>query len=195
MTGPFRAAPADEHLARRLAWQLAILLVHDLRFEAATGTTERARVNHPRLVGDERDASGLGHAPRLQEREAEPLLERLVKLWLDAGADAEFHTMLALLGDDGLVEEQRWNDAEVMHDRRARGEDVLPPARRAEALRQDEAVRREHRARRRQRLAVHVEQRQRVEEAVAARLDDAEAAEVAIPRARVQVVQVGQDAA
>ena len=82
-----------------------------------------------------------------------------------------------------------------MHDGRPRRHDIFPPSRGAEALGQDQAIGGEHHARRRERLAVHVVERQRVEDAIAAVLDDDEAAHVAVPGAGVQVVEVRQDAA
>ena len=47
------------------------------------------------------DATGLGHAPHLDERKAEALLEGLVQLGLHAGAEAEVHPVGPLLAAGG----------------------------------------------------------------------------------------------
>src|SRR5439155_531316 len=57
------------------------------------------------------------------------------------------------------------------------------------------AVRGEDDARRGHRLEIHVEERQGIQDAVAASLEADASAEIPIPGARVQVVEVGQDAA
>src|SRR4029453_17574934 len=79
------------------------------------------------------DAPGLRHAPDLDEREAEALLEGGVKLRLHAGAQAELDAMTALLGGGRLVQEQGRHHPEVVDDRRLGILDILPPPARAEA--------------------------------------------------------------
>ena len=147
------------------------------------------------LTIDQRDAAGFRHAPRFNERESETLLDGLVQLGLHARTHAELHGVLPFFRRHGLVEEHRRHHAEVVDDRGAGGDDVVPPPRRTEALGQDQAVRREHRAGRGERLAVHVIERQRIEDPLAPLLDDHEPADVAIPGAGGQIVAVGQDAA
>src|SRR5207245_2346402 len=146
---PPRPAPAHQELALRPARHLAVLLVGDLRLQPAERPTEGARMHHARLAVDHRDASGLRHAPGLDQRKAETLLERPGALGLDAGADAGLHRVLALCRYDGLVHQHRRHYAEGMHDWRPRRHDVLPPSRGAEALGQDQAIAGEHHARRR----------------------------------------------
>src|SRR5205814_9449217 len=61
-------------------------------------------------------------------------------------SEAEAHTVTPVVRRRRLVQEERRDDAEVMHDGRARRRDLRPPPRRAEALGQHEAVRGEDRA-------------------------------------------------
>src|SRR2546428_705194 len=74
------AAPAHGQLALGAARRLAISVVHDARLQAAERAPERARGDLPRLAMVGVDASRLRHAPHLDQREAEALLESLVQL-------------------------------------------------------------------------------------------------------------------
>ena len=79
------------------------LVVDDARLEAAGRAAEGARADLARLVAVGEDAPGLGHAPHLDQREAEALLERRVQLRLDAGADAEAHRCARSSGAGGWL--------------------------------------------------------------------------------------------
>src|SRR5207253_5389477 len=175
--------------------QLLVALVDHAGLEAAVRPAEGARVDLPRLEAIGQDAPRLGHAPYFHERKAEALLESLVELRLDAGAEPELDRMPALLRHGLLVEEERRHHAQVVDDGRAGGGHFGPPAAGAEALRENEAVGREDGAGRRHRLAVHVEERQRVHEALAPVLDGEPPAQIAIPGPGVQKVEVGEKAA
>ena len=59
--------------------------------------TESARVDLARLVAVGKDAAGLGHAPHLDQRETETLLEGPVQLRFDASAKAEAHVVALLV--------------------------------------------------------------------------------------------------
>ncbi len=96
MARAFRSAPADEELALAIRGQLAVALVDDAGLEAAVGPAEGARVDLARLEAIGQNAARLGHAPHFHEGKAEAFLERLVKLGLDARAQAELDAMLAL---------------------------------------------------------------------------------------------------
>ena len=86
-----------------------------------TGTAERARADLPRRHVVEQDAHHLGHAPHLDQRKAEALLEHGMQLRLDAGADAEAHRMRrAPPSPGGWPSSSGTIDAEIMHDGRAR---------------------------------------------------------------------------
>jgi hypothetical protein len=60
------------------------------------------------------DAAGLGHAPDLDHREAEPRLERVVQGRVDRGAQAEFDLVQFFLRHRRLLEQDRRDDAHVM---------------------------------------------------------------------------------
>jgi hypothetical protein len=152
-------------------------------------------VDLPWLDAIGEDATGLRHAPDLHERKAEALLEGGVQLRLDTGADAEADPVRPLLGDRGLVEEQRRHDAEVVQRGRARGHHVGPPAPRAEALGQDEAARGEDGARARDAETVHVKEGEGIDDPVAAGFDGHAAAEIAVPGAGIEHVEVAEHAA
>src|SRR5262249_61942478 len=102
----------------------------------------------------------------------------------------ELDGVLAFLGCERLVQQQRWHDAEVMDDRRARCRDVFPPPGCAEPLRHDQAVRSQYHACGGEGLAVHVVERQRIQDALAPVRDAHEATDVAVPAARGQVVEI-----
>ena len=195
VAGAFGPAPADEELALAVRGQLLVALVDHAGLEAAMRPAEGARVDLPGLEAIGQDAPRLGHAPHFHERKAEALLEGVVELRLDAGAQPELDRMPALLRHGLLVEEERRHHAQVVDDGRAGGGHFGPPAAGAEALRENEAVGREDGAGRRHRLAVHVEERQRVHEALAPVLDGEPPAQIAIPGPGVQIVEVGEEAA
>ena len=80
-----------------------------------------------RLVAVGVDAPGLGHAPDLDEREAETVLEGGMKLRVHPRPEPEAHPVRPLLRNLGLVHEQRRDDAEVVRHRVARVSTKVPP--------------------------------------------------------------------
>src|SRR5258705_7227 len=108
----FRRAPTDEQLPLGSGRHLLGPVVHHARLEAAPWPAESAHVDLARLDAVGVDAPRLGHAPYLDEREAEALLEGLVQFGLDAGAEAELHAVLSLLRRGGLGQQQRRRDTQ-----------------------------------------------------------------------------------
>src|SRR6266446_4081533 len=94
----FRSAPPDEQLALGSPRDLLITVVRHAGFEATPRPAESPRVYLARLDAVGVDTSRLRHAPYLDEREAEALLEGLVQLRLDTRPEAELHTGSPLFG-------------------------------------------------------------------------------------------------
>jgi hypothetical protein len=57
-----------------------------------------------------------------------------MKLRLDSGTDAEADAVAPLVFSRGLAQQQRGDDAEIVHDRGLRLGDLPPPAERMEAV-------------------------------------------------------------
>ena len=80
-------------------------------------------------VGDDDGArAGLGHCPGLQQREAEALLEGRMVSWVDAGAEAEAHLVLAVARDGGAAAAWQASRPGSARSWRAIGAYALPPA-------------------------------------------------------------------
>src|SRR2546427_8753130 len=88
---PARVWPGAAHdqLAFGPARDLAVVLVHHPPLELAEGPTEGAGRDLSRLVAVAVNAPGLGHAPDLDQREAEPLPQDLAELGPHARAPAQ----------------------------------------------------------------------------------------------------------
>ncbi len=177
------------------ARQLAAVVAGHHGLEARQRPAEGARVDLTRLVAVGKNAAGLGHAPDLDQRKTETVLEGLVQLRLNAGTEAKAHAMAFLVLRHRLVEQQRRHHAEIVDDGGARLGHFLPPTVRAETLGQDQAIGGQHGAGGRHRAMVHVEQRQRVVETVLAVFHRQQATEIAIPGAGSQRIEIGQHAA
>ncbi len=113
---------------------------------------------------------------------------------LDTGAETEAHAMLPFERRHRLIEQRRRHDAEIVHDGRPARHDLRPPPRRRKALGQHQRVAGQHRSRRRHSQMVHVEQRQRIVEAVTPRFDARQRAMLHITVARREEVGIRQDA-
>src|SRR5258705_11900265 len=111
-----RAAPAPEELALRTPWHFFFAIVDHFRLESTDRPPEGARADLPGLDAIGVDAPRLRHAPDLDEREAEALLEGGVQLGLHARAQAELDAMATLLGGGGLVQEQGRHHPQVVDD-------------------------------------------------------------------------------
>src|SRR4030095_15008972 len=103
----------DEQLALGGARALALLLVDDSRLEPAARPSERAGRDLARFLDVGVEATGLGHAPDLDDREAEALLEGFVQLGLDPRAEPEADTVRALVRRRRQVEQQRRHHPQV----------------------------------------------------------------------------------
>src|SRR5262245_29682509 len=106
----------EQHLARLLVWDVAILIVDHTNFYPREFPTECARANRTRLAAIRQKAHHLRHSPYFDQGEAKALLDRSMELWLDAGPDAEPHIVRPLSGVWWLIVEHCSNNAEVMHD-------------------------------------------------------------------------------
>src|SRR3546814_11460469 len=80
---------ALQQLALLAARYFTALVISHHRFQPGQRPAEGARRDLPRLVIVGEDPAGLGHAPDLDQRKTEALLERFMQLWLDR---SEEHT-------------------------------------------------------------------------------------------------------
>ena len=174
---------------------VAIVVVDDAHIDAGHGAAEGTGADLARLVAVGEHAHHLGHAPQLDHREAEAGLEGGVKLRLDAGAEAEAHTVRAVLRARRLAEQQRRDDAEVVHDGRPRLGDLAPPVLGMEAVGLHLGVAGEDGAHQRHDAGVDVIERQWIVDALLADTDVGRAAERRIPGAGGDLVAVREDAA
>jgi hypothetical protein len=186
---------AHQHLAGLAVRHIAVVLVDDPHLDARHGAAEGARAH---LSG--RDAIGqhthhLGHAPQLDQRKTEALLEGRVQLRLDAGAEAEAHTMPAVLGAGRLAQQQRRDDAQVMHDGGPRLGDLAPPHMRMKAIGLDLAIARYDGAHQRHHAGVGVIERQRIVDAFLALAHRRQPADGGIPEPYRDLVAMREDAA
>src|SRR5262245_3705173 len=76
----------------------------------------------------EEHAHHLGHPPHLDQRKAKTLFEGRMKLWLDAGADADSHAVVPVVGTWRPPKQQWCDHAEIMNDAGACLPDLAPPA-------------------------------------------------------------------
>jgi hypothetical protein len=67
--------------------------VDNANFHAQYGSPECTSANLAWLKAVRKNANHLGHSPYLDEGESETLLDCLMKLWLDPGAQAEPNLM------------------------------------------------------------------------------------------------------
>ena len=185
---------ADQHLAGRAVGHVAIGVVDDAHLEAGLNPAEGARADLARRLVVDQGANHLRHAPELDEREAEALLERCVQLRLDAGTDAEAHAVLALVRRLGPAQQHRHDDTQVVHDGGPRFAHLRPPARGLETVCLHLAVAHEHGAAERKDRCVDVAERQGVVDAVAALTQAARAAARGVPGARGELVAVREQA-
>ena len=190
------SAPAHDQLALGLGRHLAVLVVHHAAPRSRRGAGRRRGCGSRAARWQSEKMRPVSVMPHTSTR-GKP--KRRSKASCSSGSTPAprpaFTRCAVSSGDRRLVQQQRRHHAQVVDDGGARGDHVAPPAARAEALGQDQAVGGEDRAGRGHRLAVHVKERQRIEEALAPGLDGEPAAQAAVPGARVQVVEVAEHAA
>ena len=118
---------AHEHLAGLAVGNVAVLLIDDAHIDARNRAPERSRAHLARLAAVRQHAHHLGHAPDLDQREAEALLEGRMQLRLDPRADTEPHAVTALVLAGRLGEQQGRDHAQIVHDGCPRLGDLAPP--------------------------------------------------------------------
>src|SRR6185295_14412620 len=125
---------AHKHLPGLAVWHVAIGIINDTDIDARHSPPEGTRSYLTRLKGVAQHADHLRHAPDLEHRKTEALLERLVQLRLDAGTDAEADAMAPLDVAGRLVEQQGRDHPEVMDDGGPCLRHLTPPALRRKAI-------------------------------------------------------------
>ena len=186
---------AHQHLAWRAGrHRLAGLIRYPhLQPWRTTAKGARAHLAVVAMVGD--SAHHLGHAPELDERKAKALLEGGMQLRLYPRAIAKAHTVLLFPIRWGLLEQEGNDHAQVVNDGGAAAGHLLPPAAGLKAVGLDLAAAAQQHAVERQDGGVDVEQRQRVEQALAAFLDRHMAGVGRIPLASGQLIGMRQHTA
>ena len=185
---------SDDHLAGRAVGHITVLVVDHADIQPRHRPSEHARAHLARRLVVEGGAHHLGHAPDLDQREAEALLELRMPLRVDAGADGKAHAVAAVQRRRRLAQQHRHHHAQVVHDGGARLVHLGPPARGAEAVGLHLAVAAQHHAVEGEDRRVDVEQRQRVVEPVGAVAEAGQPTGAGIPAAGLQLVAVRQHA-
>ena len=108
-------------------------------------------------------AAGFGHAPDLDHRHAESLLECRMKRGVDAGAQPVAQPMVAIAGRGRRLHQRGRDDAQIVERRGPRRADVIPPAVAMKAVGDDQADPLEQRHAQRVDPRVHMEIGQRQE--------------------------------
>ena len=85
-------------------------------------------------------AARLGHRPHLDQCKTETLFKNLMLTGFDTGTQRETYRVLALLFAGRQLEQNIGNDTLKLHDRRARGDDILPPCAGMKAVRKNQAA-------------------------------------------------------
>ena len=140
------------------------------------------------------DLAGFRHAPKFNQRHAEALLEVLMVLWIDPRPQSDAGRMIPVIGLLRLVQQHGRHHAQVMKGRSPGLANVLPPGGWVKAIRRNQAIARQHRARRGYRKRVHVEKRQRIEDALLARFQRRRAAHRQITIAGAEEIEICQNA-
>jgi len=113
------AARAHQQFTRAAVGQVAVGVVDHAHLQRLGLAPEGARVRQARLVLVGEEAAGLGHAPDLDEGEAEAGLDLRVQARVAAGAQAEAHAVARLPVRARLLEQGRGHDAQVVDGRGA----------------------------------------------------------------------------
>ena len=163
-----RAGVTHQQLPRRALGRILSRIFDDAQLDARARCAYAARADVTRLAarGDGGAAARFGHRPGFDQRKTEARLESLVVLRIHVGAKAEANAVRPLVRIPGLAEQDRGHHAEVVHDGGAAGRDVGPPCLRMETVELHDATARQDHGCRRDRERVHVEKRERRDQAL-----------------------------
>ena len=184
-----------EHLARRAVRHVAVPIVDDADVDAGDRLAESPRADPAGMMVVAEDAAELGHAPDLDQRKTEPLLEYGMETGLDAGADAVADGVVAIRCRRRLVQQHGCDDTEIVNGRRSRRLDLRPPAPGIEAIRLHLAATRRNGAEERDDAGIEMIEGQRVVDPILAGLQRRQATEACIPVAASDLVAMGENTA
>src|SRR5215216_69648 len=160
-TGIF-ALGADQQLAGFPERNIGAVIVDEAILHAFRWAADAARAKACRFArsGGGRRPPGLGHRPRLDDRDTVTLLEGGAMTDVDAGREGKTHAMLPFNLGHGQLQQNGRDYAETMHDGRAAIGHTLPPAVGVKAVERNHGAAEHHHADRAAAERVHVKHRQ-----------------------------------
>ncbi len=168
---------------------------HDAGLEFVSQAAKTTGAGVAWLAGSDDHGPGarFRHRPGLDQRKAEPRLERIVQRPVDAGAKAETHAVAFVVG--AFAHQHRRHHAEIVHDGGAALLDAGPPAFGVEAVERDQAAAGGHHRHGGIGHRVHVEDRKRRQHPLGALIQRDQAADIGVPMAGIEKIFVRQHAA